>query len=61
MIKKTVDIITDHYNDSEEALSELMLESNWQLNECMIILGGDFNTNLDDNIFRDAKSIKTKD
>ena len=59
-MEDNVSLVAEQFNDIEKVIDNLINDRGWSLNECQVILGPDFNTNLDGDSYRDAASIKPK-
>ena len=59
-MKSGLEAISKQFCEIELAIEQLLSKKGWSTEECEIILGGDFNTNIDGDKYKDLTSIYKK-
>ena len=60
MFLKNEDAIDKQFSDVENGIEQLLNTMLWNSDETEIIIGGDFNTNLDRGLFTDVNNISNR-
>ena len=60
LMKSGLEAISKQFCEIELAIEQLLSQKGWSAEECEIILGGDFNTNIDGEKNKDLTSICKK-